>query len=138
MDGGHFGWLGRSRWCGVRSKIHVALDVLRASRCRKAYGAAAAQYVGRQCQIGGAVDYHRRWKVGRNYHLCRSALPTSAAHRGEEILALRPKRRTTSVVRRRTATAAAGGGADCRYERLQLMGGICRNIPPNPAGLSGA
>ena len=51
---------------GVRSQIHAALDVLGGSRRRKAHGAAAAQYVGDECPIGGAVDHHRRRQMGRN------------------------------------------------------------------------
>ena len=44
----------------------------------------------------------------------------------------------TAAVRGRAATAAAGGGPDRRYERLQFLGGVCRRVPPDPAGLSGA
>ena len=34
-------------------------------------------------------------------------------------------------------TAAAGGGPDRRYECLQLLGGVCGHLPPDPTGPSG-
>ena len=58
---------GRSGGRGVRSQVHAALDVLGGSGRRKAHGAAAAQHVGRQRPVGGAVDHHRRRQMGRNH-----------------------------------------------------------------------
>ena len=69
---------------------------------------------------------------------CRSAVPAPVPYRREEVLALRDERRRTPVVRGRAATAAAGGGPYRRYERLQLMGGVCSRVPPDPASLPGA
>ena len=66
MDGGNPGRPGRSGRRGVRGQIHAALDVLGGSCRRKAHGAAAAQYVGRQCPDRGAVDHHRGRQMGRN------------------------------------------------------------------------
>ena len=79
-----------------------------------------------QRQIGGALHHHRGRQMGRTDHSCRSAVPTSAAHRGKEVLALRPERRDPAPVRRRAATATARGGPDRRYERVQQPG---RNLP---------
>ena len=47
------------------------------------------QYAGDEFQNGGALGNYRRWQVGRNFDLGRSALPASPADSGEEILALR-------------------------------------------------
>ena len=43
-----------------------------------------------------ALDHHRRRQMGRDQDPCRPALSASAAHRREEVLALRPERRTAS------------------------------------------
>ena len=39
---------------------------------------------------------------------------------------------TPRPVRRRAAAAADRGGPDRRHERIQLLGGICRDFPPDP------
>ena len=78
------------------------------------------------CPVGGAVDHHRRRQMGRDHHSGRSALPAPAAHRREEVLALRGERRDPSPVRGRAAAAADRGGADRRHERLQCLGGVRR------------
>ena len=56
----------------------------------------------------------------------RLALPAPADHGGAEVLALRGERRAPSPVRGRAAAAAHRGGAHRRYERLELVGGVCR------------
>ena len=48
------------------------------------------------------------------------------------------RRRDPSAVRGRAASATDRGGAHRRHECFQLLGGICRRVPPDPAGLSRA
>src|SRR6476469_5489086 len=81
------------------------------------------------------VNYYRGRAMGRNQNPGRSALPTSAAHRREEVLALRREWRDPCPVRRRAASSADRGGADRRYEFLQFLGGICRDVLPDSRGL---
>ena len=102
------------------------------ARGRKAHGPAAAQYVGHGLKDGGAVDHYRRRQMGRDDHSGRSALPASAAHGGEEVLALRRDWRDPSPVRRRAAAAPDRGGPDRRYEFIQFLGGIRRRVLPDP------
>jgi hypothetical protein len=63
MDGGDAGRHSRTIRRGVRSQIHVAVDVYGRGSCGKAHGAAAAQYVGYRLKIGRAVDHYRRRQV---------------------------------------------------------------------------
>ena len=70
------------------AKFMLPWSFLRGGCGRKVYAAATAQHVGHQCQGFGAFDYHRRRQMGGNHPLGRSALPTPAAHRREEVLAL--------------------------------------------------
>jgi hypothetical protein len=65
----------------------------------EAHGAAAAQYVGGGVKDRGPLHHHRRRQLGGNDHFRRPALPAPAAHRGTEILALRPERRAPSPLR---------------------------------------
>ena len=74
-------------------------------RRRKAYGAAAAQYVGHSIPNGGAFHHYRRRQMGGNDYFGRSALPASSPDRGAEVLALRGDRRAPSPLWHRTATA---------------------------------
>ncbi len=59
----------------VRGQIHAALVVLGGGGHRKAHGPAAAQHVGDQRKVGGAVDHHRRGQVGRTDGPGRFPLP---------------------------------------------------------------
>ena len=58
----------------VRGQVHAAVVVLGRSGRRKAHGAAAAQHVGDQRQVGVALDHHRRRQMGRDHHSRRCAL----------------------------------------------------------------
>src|SRR5262249_50823648 len=60
---------------GVRGQIHVALVVLRGSGCRKAHGAAPAQYVGDPSAIFGLVHHYWRREVAGRHCSHGSALP---------------------------------------------------------------
>ena len=99
---------------------------------REAHGPAAAQHVGHRLPHGGAVDHYRRRQMGRDDHSGRSALPASAAHGGEEVLALRRDRRDPSPLWRRAATAKDRGGPDRRHERLQCLGRVCGPVSGRP------
>ena len=48
---------------GVRGQVYAALVVLGRGGGGKTYGPAAAQHVGDQRQIGGALDHHRRGQM---------------------------------------------------------------------------
>ena len=96
MDGGNPGRHGRGYRRGVRGQIHAAVVVLGRSGGRKTHGPAPAQHVGDQCQSGGALHHHRRRQMGRDLNPGRLPLPTSAADRGKEILALRGEWRAPS------------------------------------------
>ena len=69
----------------------------------KYMAAAAAQYVGRGFPGGGAVGDHRRRKVGRDHHPCRSPLSAPHHHGRAEVLALRGERGAPSPIRGRAA-----------------------------------
>ena len=103
---------------------------------REAHGPAAAQYVGHRLPNGGAVDHHRRRQMGGDDHSGRSALPASAADRGEEVLALRRDWRGPSPVWRRATAATDRGCPDRRYECIQFLGGIRWRVLPDPRSLS--
>ena len=133
LDGRYPRRHGRGHRGGFRSEIHAAMVVLRRGGGRKAYGPAAAQYVGHQCQALGALHHHRRRQMGRDQHLGRPALSAPSADRGEEVLALRRERRAPSPLRCRAAATADRGHPDCRYERLQFLGGVCRPCSAPPA-----
>jgi predicted phage-related endonuclease len=56
----------------------------------------------------------------------------------KKFLALCSEWRHAAFVWNRAAAAAPRGRADCRYERLQLLGGVRGDVSPHPPGLSGA
>ena len=134
LDGGNPGRHGRGDRRRLRGQVHAAMVVLGGRRGREAHGPAAAQHVGHRLPDGGAVDHYRRRQMGRDDHSGRSALPASAAHGREEVLALRRDRRDPSPVWRRAATAKDRGGPDRRHERVQRLGRVCRPVSGNPAG----
>src|SRR6266851_1003939 len=61
----------------VHRWMAATLDGLVGGRRRKAYGAAAAQYVGCRWPVGRSLDHYRRREVGRIHDPCRPAVPTS-------------------------------------------------------------
>ena len=122
MDGGDPGRAGRPGGRSVRGQVHAALDVLGGGGRRKAYGAAAAQHVGRQCgsAVLSIITGGGKW-VEMTVH-GRPALPAPSADRRAEVLALCPEWRAPSPVRRRAAKTQGRSGPDCRHERLQQPG----------------
>ena len=72
----------------------------------------AAQYVGDQCKVGGAIDHHWRRQVGRTDGSGRFLLPALPRHGGAQVLALRPDRRDAKALRDRAAASPDRGGSD--------------------------
>jgi hypothetical protein len=71
----------------------------------KTHGPAAAQHVGDQRQVGGAVDHHRRRQVDRDDDTCRRSLPALSGDGGAPVLALRSDWRDPASLWRRASPA---------------------------------
>ena len=67
LDGGDPGRRGRGHRRGVRGQVHAALGLFGRGCRGKAYGPAAAQYVGDPVKVGRAVDHYRRRQMGRTH-----------------------------------------------------------------------
>ena len=130
------GWVRQRSRRGVRGQIHAALVVLRRGGVRKAHGPAAAQHVGHERKVRGALDHHRRGQVDRDDHPGRRALPALSGHRRAPVLALHSDRRDPAPLRPRASAAASRCSSDRRHGQIQCLRKPITSASPNRARLA--